>query len=427
MRSRRNRRTIAIPGQPNLDLTPIYPLINTPQFQRLSHLRQLGPNYIVFISAHHSRLEHSLGTYGLTCRRVKRWRHEGSITPAEGHNLCLFALLHDIGHGPYCHDIEPLCSRNHKDQGLLLLNELEQPIRQCEGDLACLQQLFQGTHRLRCAISHRPLGTDKLDYLSRDALHTVGATNLRVDDLLNHIHIHQAELIAERKTVSEIMQAQHEYAHMYERVYLRKACLIAKRYVQKLVAREMRVNSWLTEDRLWQMTDAELDALLFHSPRARVGQLFRRFYENSHRLLPKMAVALVSDIRTALDRRANKPVAMFQVSLEKLHRFNRFQNPFVAAELEQEIAAVIDIPEESILMIPVVTPEKLMPDDISVYDDTEYVGQLSELYPCHYQHLTERIQTYAAVRVCVFPEHRQRAVNQAARIYDLLMAHASVS
>lgn len=165
-----------------LDLAPM---------RRLASISQLGMVSLVYPGATHSRLEHSLGVYHNALRVVARFSSDSDfterITPAMAEAFVLAALIHDIGHWPYCHPIE--------DMDIRELGEHESRIRQCiynSGLAACIEQDWECDPSqvlallepkseaqvadqeaccfLRSCISG-PVDIDKLDYLQRDSLH----------------------------------------------------------------------------------------------------------------------------------------------------------------------------------------------------------------------------------------------------------------
>ncbi|CAG8694161.1 27080_t:CDS:2, partial [Dentiscutata erythropus] len=83
--------------------------IDTPQFQRLRDIKQLGTAFYVFPGATHTRFEHSLGTAHLAYTLTKRLQEQQGKNDDDDRNLkcvTLAALCHDLGHGPYSHRFE---------------------------------------------------------------------------------------------------------------------------------------------------------------------------------------------------------------------------------------------------------------------------------------------------------------------------------
>lgn len=89
-------------------------LIDTPLFQRLRDLRQLGMAEYTYPAARHSRYEHSLGTVAIASRMLENLRARYGtkksesdpatvITDRDIHTVRLAALLHDIGHCVFSH------------------------------------------------------------------------------------------------------------------------------------------------------------------------------------------------------------------------------------------------------------------------------------------------------------------------------------
>jgi hypothetical protein len=80
-------------------------LIQTPEFQRLRRIRQLGVSEFVFPGATHTRFAHSIGVYHNARKLMQVVRDtEGADFKGDRARVVLIAaLLHDLGHGPLSH------------------------------------------------------------------------------------------------------------------------------------------------------------------------------------------------------------------------------------------------------------------------------------------------------------------------------------
>ena len=107
------RNVIRLPDEIDIPLTPrVRKLVDTPEFRRLSRISQLGLVSLVYPAANHTRFEHSLGVYRLALLYLKQLsefeRFHELVTSEDAEKLIVAALLHDLGHWPYCHPIEDL-------------------------------------------------------------------------------------------------------------------------------------------------------------------------------------------------------------------------------------------------------------------------------------------------------------------------------
>lgn len=90
-----------------------FDLINTTEFQRLSRIKQLSCEYLVFPTASHTRFSHSIGTYYVMGELINRFEeilldYGIEVTQEEKDLAFCSALLHDIGHGPFSHTFEKI-------------------------------------------------------------------------------------------------------------------------------------------------------------------------------------------------------------------------------------------------------------------------------------------------------------------------------
>ena len=84
-------------------------LLRTPHFQRLTRLKQLGPCYVVYPGATHTRAEHCLGVAHLArclIQSLKRHQRYLDIDERDERLLVLAAQAHYLGHGAFSHAFE---------------------------------------------------------------------------------------------------------------------------------------------------------------------------------------------------------------------------------------------------------------------------------------------------------------------------------
>ena len=194
-------------------------VVDHPLVRRLGAASQLGLVSLVYPGATHTRLEHSLGVFGVTAKYLRSLYYDSfdplfrQIVSADDMKATLLAaLFHDIGQYPLAHDLEDVSLEffSHQKFGEQLLSTRapEQPQIRLFEDIglrpAALAKDFadlvlnswgvelgsvlavltarssekerphqRGSHveRLCKSLIDGPIDADKVDYLRRDSLH----------------------------------------------------------------------------------------------------------------------------------------------------------------------------------------------------------------------------------------------------------------
>lgn len=182
------RGIIRIPSEQDIPFTPrVRALVDTAEFQRLRHISQLGLATQIYPGANHTRFEHALGVFNNAIRYVWQLGRDPRFCQVIDHHLAevllVSALLHDLGHWPFCHPIEDLSlpemppHEAYAAEYLRPERELAQVLKsewKIEPE-EVLDVLVARTDspalRLLRSILSGPIDIDKMDYLERDSLH----------------------------------------------------------------------------------------------------------------------------------------------------------------------------------------------------------------------------------------------------------------
>ena len=301
-------------------------LVDTPAFQRLRYVRQLGLAFLVYPGATHSRFEHALGTYHLT-RRAIALLDERSALGNVARSACpmvrIAALLHDIGHYPFSHALEEIGALHHEEVARPLITDgaVAEELRRGLGADAPdkVMALIRGKSAspLQRLISGS-LDLDKLDYLRRDAFMCgVPYGEIDVDRLLNSLTIVEGESGLEigivEKGLSALESLLFARYQMYRNVYWHHAVRSATAMYKRLVEDAMNAGSLdartlaaFTDEGLLHDLERRAPSPLLAALRER--RLYKRVFQCPAADLPTDAAEWIAD-DPALTRRVENALA----------------------------------------------------------------------------------------------------------------------
>ena len=235
---------------------PLKRILSHERVQKLARIKQLGPTYLVYPGATHTRLNHSLGVFHLAKRIVEALLSFSACRDLslEGVKAFLCAsLLHDLGHFPYAHSLKELALTEHETlTGDIVLSrdlsgiikerlrvdpktvaaivDLNRPCPE-DGELPFFRNLLSGV-----------LDPDKLDYLTRDAFFCGIPYGVQdIDFIINRIKPHPARGIAlDPQGLPAIENILFSKYLMYKSVYWHKTVRVATAMIKKAIILGLR-------------------------------------------------------------------------------------------------------------------------------------------------------------------------------------------
>ncbi len=205
-------------------------IIDSPEFQRLRGIRQLGMTYLVYPGAMHTRFEHSVGTMHLASRMCDRM----GISGDEKELIRIYALLHDVGHAAFSHESEKALGDKfgeHEERGKKIISG---PLKDVLSEKFSASKLLSGGKGLCGMITAGDLGADRMDYLLRDAHHigvSYGAVD--IDRILYTLRIEKKKIVLERGGLEAAESLLVGRFMMFSTVYLHKTVRIGSAMLNK--------------------------------------------------------------------------------------------------------------------------------------------------------------------------------------------------
>ncbi|QKF93858.1 HD phosphohydrolase [Fadolivirus algeromassiliense] len=245
-------------------------IIDSPLFQRLRYLHQLGTCHFVFPSGTHTRFEHSIGTYYLTGRvldsiklnsdpvvvssclkdipELKKYyiNREITLDPYICELIKIAGLCHDIGHGPFSHVFDDIFLKNigngkspfechevrseHILKYIIKNNEILKNIitsDQIEFILTLINPSKKNNGFIYQIVSNgfNSIDVDKFDYLCRDTHYLGLKYSIDANRLIEDMKVIDNKICFPDKIQYEIISLFKTRYRLHKQIYCHKAVI----------------------------------------------------------------------------------------------------------------------------------------------------------------------------------------------------------
>jgi HD superfamily phosphohydrolase len=224
-------------------------LIDTPEFQRLRRVHQLGVSFFTFHGAEGSRFTHSVGVMYIASKLLNMASERSPGVQKFRPLVLASALLHDIGHGPYSHVTEKILGYDHEDWSCRIISEgtrVSEVLRAHDPTLpeqitSVLKKTFKPKWITHMVSSQ--LDCDRMDYLLRDSYQTGTAYGLfALQRVLSSLEVDEEGdriIVVGEKGQTAVEDYLFSRYSMYSQVYYHRKNLSARALLSRIIKRAM--------------------------------------------------------------------------------------------------------------------------------------------------------------------------------------------
>ncbi len=421
------------PVHGSIKLSPLQEdLLKTVEVQRLSFIHQLGTTFQCYPGAHGMRLAHAIGVShlaGVIAEHLaeqdtpEAHEEDGRVTDL----VQAAGMLHDIGHTPWSHTLEPLYVELHGTDHMGLVAEMvtgrttmsipgsgriPEILRDWRVDPSGVAELvrsrFHGAPYIQ-QIIFGEVDADMLDYLQRD-FHFTGVAfgHIEVDRIISTMAARQGSLVFQLKGLDAVRDFLLARFHMYSSVYLHRKTRIVDQMLLAAARRsvlelgEMADFHFMTDDQLlsWMAEQSGDPWVREMAWRVKFRQgLFTQVFSVGALTISSRNAGFLAELLS----HGGSPRESAEAMAGRISDESGVDRRYI----------IVDLPVEAVKM----SEERFGRLDIRFVDSTDRVFTLDEVDPAFSRYLEEMKPNRSMITVSCAPEHREKVASACGKLF----------
>ena len=204
------------------------------------------------------------------------------------------------------------------------------------------------------------------------------------------------KLVIDKKSLEAAKQTQRLYMYMYKEFYLHKSSQISQRFLEKMIAVWIKLDK-INPGKLWLMNDHELLAHIYMH-KNNVLQFLYQSYKT--RNLPKTGLVIRLKNRQSKERISGKKIKVIGEDKLFFEKFTKHSFFGELEKLENLIGKAMRVEPHKIVVVPMTTPWRFVPEDILYHDDGN-IFSLKKTHANYFEAMKLEADDYIAVRICI--------------------------